>query len=286
MADWEEKWDKTKEDFKGATDKSKPDAKDAFGRVKAAFTTHKSNISKTLKKVDESHVDYRNNVTNFGSSRATEKDVNSSLNTFGRAVADFKSSKADYGKIISAVVDKELAKDPNKTVYYRACKAMTKQLDLFEAQIEASQKELFDTYMDNVKMLETGQAKSTDERKQDVINALFPSVGVSLKQAAAFAARCKVLRDKGAGQTPPDAAEAIAYYEKNLQKAARDVTQPLGNIAKHLGKAVPANDLAFLVARNKGSYHVAPATVAGFGQELVGFIAATKAVQVWYDQNK
>ncbi len=258
---WKKTWETAKDEFKDLTGTKKPDVAKLGGLIKK----HKTGIMDALKTADSDYAAYTAAITAFGSRKLPEAKVTDALNKFGRSVKDATKQIETYKSALTAEIGK-LKDSEEKNLRYRGLKAMAKQLDAIVSELELAQTEKFGAFR-----LEQKKA----EREANNQPAMTPSemVAVStdpmLKKSAlagvakgkAFIAKCKALVQK----SPDDLADALKYYNANIQKVARDCTQPLSNTVKRLGKTLPPNVRSAetdLVARNGGSYKLASNTQA------------------------
>jgi len=278
---WKKGWETVKDEFKDLTGTKKPDLAKLGGLIKK----HKSGVVDALKTADSDYAAYTAAITDFGSGKLPEAKVNDALNKFGRAVEGAKKQIANYKAVLTAEINK-LKDDDEKNLRYRGLKTMAKQLDAIVAELELAQIEKFGAF--NLEK-EKAAREANNQAKMTASEMVALSTDPMLKKSAlagvakgkAFLAKCKALVQK----SPTELSGALKYYNDNIQKVARDATQPLGNTVKRLGKKLPANVKsaeADLVTRNGGSYKLANGTDArAYLTELKLLSGHFKNIEAW-----
>jgi len=276
---WATDWNDTKADFKEATGKSKPEtAKKILGKI----SVHRTKVADALNDCDKAWAVYKREINKILTFE-TEKDIGKqesaareALNAFGRAVKAFRSSKEAYLPAVTKAIDDDFEKnDQVKTIYYKSCRLLEKTLDSIDKEITAQQTYLLTTLTETVKAAKEG--KSYADGRAIANATLKTSLVAQLAQSRKFTATLKVVAMK-------DMPKCIDTFNRGVQDAIRNVTQPLGNFAKQ-GYIPPQVSLTWLSARNDGGYKLPVDTDnQAFLQELRILDTHLKAVSAWVEE--
>ncbi len=203
---WAAEWDRAKKAFEKNTKEKKPS--ETFMKISLG-----SGIASKLKTMDTAFDNY---VKAKGKTE-TERVANKAkyLKELDKATKDAKKAVEAYIKVLNKAWADELKKTGSK-MKLDSINVLEKDLD---AMIESSEARIkFDAGLLGKKGEEL-KAAARD------LGALIKNLDATLKKGALFAAQCQ-------RNSNGDVAEAIEFFQENIQNAARDINQNVGNIAK------------------------------------------------------
>ncbi|WP_420002885.1 hypothetical protein [Arenibacterium sp. LLYu02] len=203
---WAAEWDRAKKAFEKNTKEKKPS--ETFLKISLG-----SGIGSKLKTMDTAFDNYVKAKGKTETERVATKAKY--LKELDKATKDAKKSVDAYIKILNKAWADELKKTGSK-MKLDSINVLEKDLDAIIESAEARVK--FDAGL---------LGKKGDELKAAArdLGALIKNLDATLKKGALFAAQCQ-------RNTNGDVAEAIAFFQDNIQDAARDINQNVGNIAK------------------------------------------------------
>ncbi len=195
---------------------------------------------------------------------AVENSINlkpASFKAFEAAMFEYKTAKDAYIKVLDATVGKE-PKGADKDAYVKGVAVLKTQLVAIDSSLK--------TALSMAKSSLEGR-KGMEIMAENLMNLVESACGSAL----AFVAKVE------ANPTP-------AFFNSGIQKAARDITQNIGNIDKLkakgfvLSKAQPTNLFKILTAwGNDGRQVPATATKEEVLRELNAFEQAVQGVEKW-----
>ncbi|KUP92678.1 hypothetical protein [Tritonibacter horizontis] len=200
---WAAEWERAKKAFEKNTKSKKPS--DGFIKMVSRTT-----LSTNFKAMDKGFNDYRS----AGGKKDLDKQLKS-LDALAKALLAAKKACASYVKVIDAAWKEEVKKSGSK-MKLDSLNVLEKDLEAIIVSGEAQ--------LNLNKQIVGKRGKEMTEAVRS-LNVLGKNLDATLKKGALFVAQNQ-------RNSNGDEAEALSFFRENIMKAARDINQNVGNIAK------------------------------------------------------
>ena len=244
MAKWGEQWQAAKKTFEASTGQKKPSQKFILGVRKG------TGIEDALKKCDSA----------FAAVEAVKSKSN--LDTFAKAIAEYKSKATAYGKVLTDSMEA-----PEKAKIKPEIDVLMKHLTAIGATMDAQHKG-------------ATVAAAGAGAKEFTAKTLVTNLAGGIQRAMLFSAKVK------AAGTP-------ASFNEGIVKASRDITQYIGNVEKLRAEHYtfphgdPTNLFKVMAPWAQGNRMLKPDAPKDLViREIGAFNQAVAGVKKWVDGNK
>jgi hypothetical protein len=211
---WAKEWERAKTAFEKNTKSKKPS--DAF--IKAI---QKTKLSTNFKAMDKAFTDYRNGARD--KKDPLDKQLKA-LEELDKALSAAKKACAAYVKVLDTAWKDELKKTGSK-MKLDSLNVLEKDLEAIIVSGEAQ--------LNMNKQIVGKRGKEMTDAVRS-LNVLGKNLDATLKKGALFVAQNQ--RNSNGDET-----EALKFFSENILKAARDINQNVGNIAKLYPKSSTEN---------------------------------------------
>lgn len=202
---WAKEWERAKKVFEVNTKSKKPS--DAFIKV-----IQKTNLSTNFKAMDKAFEDYRAGARD--KKDPLDKQLKA-LSDLEKALSAAKKACAAYVKVLDAAWKEEL-KTTGSKMKLDSLNVLEKDLEAIVVSGEAQ--------LNMNKQIVGKKGKEMTDAVRS-LSVLGKNLDATLKKGALFVAQNQ-------RNSNGDEAEALKFFSENIQRAARDINQNVGNIAK------------------------------------------------------